>query len=85
MEKKTNISNFNGMPYFHILGKHVTNETLTDKDAIILLQKGILKESDFTKLPDGYVSRETIQENINIDENVSRETISEKRKYNKSK
>ncbi len=37
------------MPYC----KHISAATLTDKDAVDLLKKKILKESDFAKLPTG--------------------------------
>lgn len=52
-KKRTCIPAFTGRRYISRAGRNFHSETLTDRDAIFLLEKGFLTESDFLKLPDG--------------------------------
>jgi hypothetical protein len=51
--KKTNVGKFKKF-YSTIAQAHVNSDYLSDKDAINYLKHGILKETDFVKLPEGY-------------------------------
>lgn len=51
IEKRTCVPTFKGLKY--VAGKgHFLADTITDEDAIEMLEKGILKESDFKVLPE---------------------------------
>ena len=57
-----------GLKYINKLAKHFNNELLTDEQAVDLLNKGHLKESDFFVLPNGY---KKVEEKINArEENI---------------
>lgn len=43
-----------GLKYLPQEAKHFNSELLTDEQAVTLLQRGHLKETDFIKLPEGY-------------------------------
>jgi hypothetical protein len=54
IQKRTCIPNWVGNVYSHAIGEHLNNEHITDEKAISLLEKGLIPESFFKKLPDGY-------------------------------
>lgn len=45
---------WNGLKYIHKAGRHYSDKNITDKQAIELLESGMLSEKDFNKLPEGY-------------------------------
>ena len=53
MENKTNILK-DGLHYVRVESKHFSNDNLSDEKAIYLLEKGLIKESNFLTLPKGY-------------------------------
>lgn len=46
-----------GNKYSPKVFRHISDLYIHDKEACELLESGVLKESDFTKLPDGYASK----------------------------
>jgi hypothetical protein len=46
--------NWNGLKYINATARHWNSDLLTDKEAIYLLEKGILKTTDFDTLPSEY-------------------------------
>ena len=46
--------NWKGLIYFPIIATHVNSETITDNDAIMLLNEGLLNPKCFDVLPEGY-------------------------------
>jgi hypothetical protein len=64
-----------------IVCRHYSDQFITDEEAIMLLNKGLLNEKDFIKLPDGYKKiEEKIQkrEEIKIEEKPIRKTYPKK-------
>ena len=53
-KNRTLIPNFTGLKYIPQIAKHINSELLNDEEAIEYLKKGVLSESAFKKLPDGY-------------------------------
>ena len=51
--KKTNVATFKKF-YSTIAHEHINPDLLTDSKAILFLKHGILKEEQFSKLPEGY-------------------------------
>lgn len=47
-------TNNNGLKYIHSEGTHYSSLYITDSQAVSLLTRGLLNESDFDVLPDGY-------------------------------
>jgi hypothetical protein len=58
-KKRTLIPKWSGLKYIHKGGKHYDSLWITDKEAIELLKSGILRESHFEKLPEGYLKKNT--------------------------
>jgi hypothetical protein len=54
IEKRTCIPAWNGLKYIHKAGRHYNHELITDVEAIDLLERGFLSESDFIKMPEGF-------------------------------
>jgi hypothetical protein len=80
-KQRTCIPNWNGNKYIHRAGRHYSNVYITDKQAIDLLEKNLINESDFIKLPDGYISKNTKPVNVEIiEEKKSEEIIPEIKK-----
>ena len=55
---------WNGLKFIPSQGRHFSDKFITDIQATDLLQKGILKESDFIELPKLYVEEKEIEEQI---------------------
>ena len=49
-----------GLKFINKVARHFNNELLTDRQAISLLDSGLLKQDDFVKLPDGYGATEQV-------------------------
>lgn len=47
-------TNDNGLKFIHAEGNHYSSLHITDAQAISLLNRGLLNESDFDVLPEGY-------------------------------
>lgn len=52
--------------------KHFNLELMSDKDATELIQKGVLKEKDFSKLPDLYKEEKKIEAEIKKEEKAKK-------------
>jgi hypothetical protein len=61
-QNRTCVPKWLGDKYIHRAGRHYNNFYLTDKEAIELLNKGLISEDQFEKLPDGYVSKQIVIE-----------------------
>ncbi|HSH53217.1 MAG TPA: hypothetical protein VK982_15940 [Bacteroidales bacterium] len=69
MEKQTNKCKLIGIKYIgKPLCKHYNLQNLTDVDAHKLLDKGYLKEKDFSKLPESYLEEKEIEKQIKAEE-----------------
>lgn len=80
-KERTCIPSWNGNKYIHRAGRHYSNVYITDKQAIELLEKNLINESDFEKLPDGYISKKVIPTNTEtIEEKKVEEIITESKK-----
>lgn len=44
----------NGLKFIHAEGRHYSSIYITDEQATSLLKRGLLNESDFDVLPEGY-------------------------------
>ena len=44
----------NGLKFIHKEGRHYSSLYITDEQALSLLNRGLLNESDFDVLPEGY-------------------------------
>ncbi len=63
---RTCIPAWNGLRYISGAAKHYDSSNLTDEAAIFFLEKNILSESDFKKLPEGYSVKKEVNNNIDI-------------------
>jgi hypothetical protein len=54
IQKRTCIPAWTGLKYIHKSGRHFNNELITDVQAIDLLERGFLSETDFIKIPEGF-------------------------------
>ena len=61
-----------GLKFIPSQGRHFSNEFITDKQATSLLEKGVLKESDFIKLPDLYLEEKEIEAKILAEEKAAK-------------
>lgn len=60
--QRTCLPNWKGNRYYTAIHTHVSADNLTDEEAIKLLEAGILKSSDFEKLPEGYGAKKKTPE-----------------------
>lgn len=67
IKNRTLVPAFKGRRYVPKAAKHISSESLTDKDAIDMLKRKFLTVKDFKKLPDGYKQRQGKKENKEID------------------
>lgn len=54
VKNRTCVPNWKGNVYSHSIGEHLNDEHMTDEKAISLLNKKLIPEDFFKKLPDGY-------------------------------
>lgn len=54
VKARTCVPAWNGLKYVRKACKHYSNLTVHDEQAIDALERGFLKEADFSVLPDGY-------------------------------
>src|SRR4030042_3373944 len=54
IQKRTCKPAWNGLKYIHKAGRHYNNELITDTQAIDLLERGFLNESDFIEMPEKF-------------------------------
>lgn len=54
VKARTLVPKFSGRRYVHAINSHIDSAMLTDKQAIDLLKKKVLRESDFETLPKGF-------------------------------
>jgi hypothetical protein len=74
IEKRTCEPAWTGLKYIHTEGRHYNNEIITDKQAIDLLEKGVLTEADFVKMPEGFNPEDAkiVQEILNEEKKTTR-------------
>ena len=60
--QRTCLPKWKGNRYYTAIHTHVSAENLTDEEAVKLLEAGILKSSDFEKLPEGYGAKKKATE-----------------------
>lgn len=82
-ENKTCICNRKGLIFPSGLGRAINLETITDKDATLLIEMKVLKESDFETLPEGY--QLSISKTKKETQEVIKKTYPEKKKNYKRK
>jgi len=70
LNKRTCKPKWVGLKFIPSQGRHFSNEFITDLQATTLLQKGILKESDFEKLPALYLEEKEIEKQIIEEEQI---------------
>ena len=68
IKQRTCIPSWKGIRYYTALCTHINSDSLHDEDAIKYLLSGILKESDFVKLPEGYTEPKKAVKPENIEE-----------------
>lgn len=70
INKRTCKPKWVGLKFIPSQGRHFSNEFITDIQATGLLQKGVLKESDFIVLPDLYLEEKEIEKQIIEEEKI---------------
>ncbi len=64
INKRTCKPKWVGLKFIPSQGRHFSNEFITDIQATQLLEKGVLKESDFEVLPNLYLEEKEIEKQI---------------------
>ena len=83
IKNRTCEPNWDGLKYIHVTARDWNDKNLTDKDAVYLLEKGYLKESDFKILPIEYLEKAV--EKVITSNTPTQKPRSHKRKSKKAK